>query len=222
MDDLQERKKIVFLSSSFVSLAHLFAQNNSDCDIFLMLDRKFPVDFDEDMDNFYTYVFDKNKVFERDKEKYFDMLGVFIDEFEPDFIITNNFTKLLPQSFLDFMKFRNTKIKILNIHHGDLRIMENSEMKYKGLDQDVRQFLDMEEFSSTIHIIENAKMDEGEQLFQSHHTTLKELKQKGFLNKKEEIINYRLRNVVLSYHARTKVLKHLRKVLDDFEDLDNS
>ncbi|MDA3856101.1 MAG: hypothetical protein PF569_07630 [Candidatus Woesearchaeota archaeon] len=218
MDEMQERKKIVFLSSSFVNLAHLFAQNNPDFDIFLILDRKFPVDFDEEMDNFYTYTFDKNKTFEKDKEKYFDMLGVFIDGFEPDFIITNNFTKILPQSFLDFMKFRNAQINILNIHHGDLRIIENSEMKYKGLDQDVKQFLDMEEFSSTIHIIENSRPDEGKQLFQSHPTTLKELKQKGFLHKKEEIINYRLRNVVLSYHARTKVLKHLRKIFDDLEE----
>ena len=206
---MEKRKNIIFLSSSFVNIAKNFAENNKDYDVFLILDRKFPIEF-EDMDNFYTYTFAQEKLFEKDKESYFDNLAVFIEEFKPDFIITNNFTKLLPKSFIEFMKFRNSKITIINIHHADLRENEN----YKGLSADIKQFLQDSEIITTIHKIEDEKMDEGEVLAISFPTTLKELKQKGLINKKEDILNLRLRNVIISYHERTKVLKLLKKTIE--------
>lgn len=212
--EIQERKKILFLSSSFVNLAKLFAENNTDFDVFLILDRRFPFEIQEH-DNFYVYFYDKNKIFEKNKEKYFDELGVYVDEFEPNFVVCNNYKKLLPQSFIDFMKFRDKNRQILNVHHGDLRIEdENKDMRFKGLNSDVKQFLDEAMIISTIHKIEDDGMDTGKQLAYSHETTLKELKRKGFVNKKEEILNFRIRNVILSYHERTKVLGLLRRELD--------
>ncbi len=212
-----ERKKIVFLSSSYVNLAKLFAQNNSEYDVFLVLDRKFPFDIeDEELDNFYSYIFDKKKIFERDKEAYFDNLGIYINEFEPDLIVCSNFSKLLPKSFLEFIRFTCPKIKIINIHHGDLRIKdEKGDMKFAGLNSDIREFIDEAMIISTIHLIEDENMDTGKPLAYSYETTLKELKQKGYINNKDDILNYRLRNVVLSYHERTKVLKLLKKVVSD-------
>ncbi|MCA9497439.1 MAG: hypothetical protein KC589_10950, partial [Nanoarchaeota archaeon] len=140
----------------------------------------------------------------------------FINEFNPDIIISNNFSKLFPQSFIDFQKFRNSNIKIINIHHADLRILnEKKEMIYKGLNADIKEFLDEAMIITTIHKIENEKMDEGEKIAFSHETTLKELKQKSILHKTEDIINLRIRNVVLSYHERTKVLRLLKKVIDN-------
>lgn len=206
---MKERKSIVFLSSSFVNLAKMFAENSQEYDIFLINDRKVPHEF-EDMDNFYAYTFDKNKIFDKNQNKYFDTLAVYIQEFEPDVIVTNNFTKLLPTSFIEFVKFRNKNIQIINLHHADLREGD----KYKGLNADVKQFLEEGEIITTIHKIEDGKMDEGEHLDYSYHTDLKELKQKGFVHKKEDIINLRIRNVILSYHERTKVLSHLKKVID--------
>lgn len=212
-----ERRKIVFLSSSFVNLAKLFAASNSDFDVFLVLDRKFPFDIeDSELDNFYSFVFDKSKLFERDCNAYFDNLGVFLEEFKPDFVVCSNYTKLLSRSFVEFMKFRNSKCEILNVHHGDLRVIENGEMKYAGLSCDVKEFIEDGKIVSTIHKIENEGMDSGEQLAYSYETSLKELKQRGFLNKREDIVSLRVRNVVISYHERTKVLKLLRKVLDGF------
>ena len=210
-----QRKSIVFLSSSYVNLAKLFAMNNNDYDVFLILDRKFPQDFeDEEFDNFYVFTFDNNKQFEKDKEKYFDNLSVFLEQFKADFIICSNYSKLLPKSFIEFQKFRNSKIKIINIHHGDLRILdEKNDLKFKGLNADVKQFLDEEMIITTIHLIEDEKMDEGKHLTYSHETSLKELKQKHLIHKKEDIINLRLRNVILSYHERTKVLNLLSKIL---------
>jgi len=205
---IKERKKIVFLSSSFVNLAKTFAEHYSEFDIFLILDRKFPFDF-EDMENFYTLTFNYPKLFDKNKEKYFDNLSVFINEFEPDLIICNNFSKLLPKSFLDFMKFRNSKIEILNIHHGDLRDGEN----YKGLNGFVKEFLTKEEFISTIHLIENEKMDEGKQLAYSKPTDFKELKNKKLTQSTSDIMNLRLKNVILTYHERTKILKLLHNVV---------
>lgn len=217
MDNLIEqkrRKSIVFLSSSFVNLAKLFAEKNPDFDIFLILDRRFPIEF-EDLDNFYTFTFNKSKMYDKFKERYFDNLGVFVNNYEPDVIITNNYTKLLPQSFIDFMKFTNPKIQILNIHHADLRILdEKNQMRFKGLSADIKQMLDEGMLISTIHKIEDKNIDNGEKLAYSYETTLKELKQKGLFQKKEDILNLRLRNVAISYHERTKVLNLLRKVID--------
>lgn len=208
------RKNIIFLSSSFVNIAKMFAENNKDYDVFLIIDRKFPIEF-EDLDNFYTFTFNKSKLFDKDKERYFDNLALYILEYEPDFIITNNYTKLLTKSFIDFMKFQSPKLKIINIHHADLRILdENNDLRFKGMSADIKQMLDEGMLISTIHLIENQEMDTGKQLAYSHETTLKELKQKGLFNKKEDILNLRLRNVAISYHERTKVLKLLRKVLD--------
>lgn len=212
--NMETRKNIVFLSSSFVNLAKLYAEENSKDDVFLVSDRKFPFDYDES-ENFYPFTFNQEKLFDKNKEKYFDSLAVFLTDFNPDVIICNNFTKLLSKSFIEFMKFRNPKIKILNLHHADLRILENGQMKYSGLNADIKQFLDDEEIVTTIHLIENEEMDNGKQLIQSHSTSLKELKQKGFINKKEEIFNFRMRNVVLSYHERTKVLKLLISTLEN-------
>ena len=213
-EELNIKKKIVFLSSSFVNIAKLFADNNNNYDINLILDKKFPFDSDE-VEDFNVYFYDKNKIFEKNRKKYFDELAVFIDELEPDYIICDNYKKLLPQEFIDFMLFRNSKIKILNIHHGDLRILsDDNDMRFKGLNADVKQFLDEAMIISTIHLIEDDGMDTGERLGFSHETTIKELKRKGYINKKEEILNYRLRNVVLFYHERTKVLGFLRRVLE--------
>ena len=212
------RKNIVFLSSSFVNLARLFAENNSNYDVFLIFDRKIPFEFEEDLDNFYTFTFDKNKIFEKTREKYFDNLALMINDFNPEYIITSNFTKLIPKSFIDFMKFRNSNLKIINIHNADLRILdENGDMKYKGLNADIKQFLEEQQLITTIHLIENEEIDTGRQLSFSHQTTLKELKIKGFVHKKEDILNLRLRNVILSYHERTKVLNLLKKIIDELK-----
>ena len=203
-----ERKNIVFLSSSYVNLAHLFADKYKEYDIFLIADRKFPHE-EMEMDNYYTYSFGNEKQFEKNKVKYFDSLAVYVEQFEPDFIITNNYTKLLPKSFIEFVKFRNKKTKIINLHHADLR----KGNEFKGLNADIKEFLKTEEITTTLHLIEDEKMDEGKILDYTYPTTLKELKTKTLIHKKEDIINLRLRNVILSYHERTKVLKHLYNVL---------
>ncbi len=215
-----KRKVIVFLSSSLVNIAKLFAMNNREYDVVLILDRKFPFDIeDEELDNFTSLIFDKKKLFEKNKEQFFDTLGAYCDEFEPDFIITSNFTKLLPKSFLDFMKFRNKNIKFINIHHGDLdQKNEKNEMKYSGLKGFIKEFLEKEQLTTTLHLIENEKMDEGEILAKSFPTTLKDLKQKHFFHHKEDILSLRLKNVALSYHERTKVLKPLAKILETFQE----
>lgn len=219
-EDNKKRKNVVFLSSSFVNIARMFAENNPDKDIFLILDRKFPFEYDEGLDNFYVFIFHKSKIFEKNKDRYFDNLLVFVQDFEPDVIITNNYTKLLTKNFIDFIKFRNSNIKLLNIHHADLRILDNSgDMMFKGLKADMRQMLDEAMIISTIHLIEDEKMDTGKKLGFSYETTLKELKQKGIFRKKEDILNYRLRNVTLSYHERTKVLGLLTKIVNNLDKL---
>lgn len=215
--DFLRRKKVVFLSSSFVNLAKLFAENNLNYDVFLILDRKFPFDIEDDnLDNFYSYCFDKNKIFEKDRNTYFDNLGVFVESFSPDYIICNNFNKLLSKSFIDFMKFRNSKVIIINLHHGDLREINDGKMKYEGLNADVKELFDDGKIITTIHYIEDEGMDDGQQIAFSYETTIKELKQKGLINKKEEVLNLRVRNVILSYHERTKVLNLLPKILEKF------
>ena len=52
------KSSVVFLSSSFVNLGKLFAEISPEYDVFLIFDRKFPHEY-EDLDNFYTYTFDK-------------------------------------------------------------------------------------------------------------------------------------------------------------------
>ncbi|NQZ85460.1 MAG: hypothetical protein HRU03_07110 [Nanoarchaeales archaeon] len=202
------RKKVIFLSSSFVNLAKSFAEYHFEFDVFLILDRKFPFEY-EDMENFYPFTFNYQKLFDKDKNKYFDNLSVFIDEFRPDLIVTNNFSKLLPTSFVEFLKFRNKNIEIMNIHHGDLRQGD----KYKGLNPDVKEFIEEHEILSTLHRIEDGKMDEGEVLRYTEATGFKELKQKNIISKVSDIMNYRLRNNVLTFHEKTKVLAPLYDVV---------
>lgn len=208
---LLNRKKIVFVSSSFVNLARDFAEHFVEFDVFLILDRKFPFEF-EDLDNFYPFSFDYQKLFNKDKVKYFDNLSVFIDEFRPDVVVFNNFTKLVPKSFVEFLKFRNSKIEILNVHHGDLRKGED----FVGLNADMKQFLTEEEIVTTIHKVEDERMDAGEQLAFTEPTNFKELKQKGLFNNKSDIMNLRLRNVALTFHERTKVMRVLYETVCKF------
>ncbi len=213
---MNKKVNIVFISSSFINLAFLFAQKNPNFDVFLILDKKFPSSFEEEsLENFYSFTFDKNKIFEKNKEKYFDSLSIFIEQFEPDIIVSSNFHKLIPNSFINFLKFRNSKIKIINIHHADLRVIEDKEIKFKGLNGMEKQFLSDLQFLSTLHFIEDEKMDEGEQISYSHETNLKELKQKNLLNKKEDILNLRLKNMVIAYHERNKVLNLLSKEIEN-------
>ena len=210
MDKTLNRKKVVFVSSSFVNMAKEFAEAHFEFDVFLVNDRKFPFEYD-DMENFYPFVFDEQKLFDRDKNKYFDSLSVFVNQFDPDVVVLNNFTKLLPKSFIDFLKFRNSKVEVVNIHHGDLRCGE----EYIGLNADKKEFLQDSEIISTIHKVEDEKMDAGEVLGYSNPTTLKELKQKHLLTKTSDIMNFRLRNVALLYHERTKVMSLLHSILSD-------
>ena len=191
----------------------MFAKEYPNYDIFLILDRKFPFEI-EDLDNFYTYTFDKSKIYDNDREKYFDNLGIYINEFDPDLIIANNYTKLILQSFLDFFTFTRPKLKVLNIHHADLRIEEGGIMKFQGLNADIKELLDEAMIISTIHKITDHTMDTGERLAFSHETTLKELKTKHLLHKPEDMLNFRTRNLVRSYHERTKVLHLLHKVVE--------
>lgn len=213
---LPKRKHVVFLSSSVVNLAKLLALNTKEYDVFLILDRRIPFDIeDEELDNFYLFTFNKNKVFENNREKYFDNLGIYLTQFEPDIIVTNNFTKIIPQSFIDFVKFKFSNAHIINIHHGDLSIFENNEMKYSGMQGGLRELVDLQTLTTTIHEIEDEGVDTGKQHLVSYPTSIKELRQKHLLNKNEDLINYRIRNVVKSYHERTKVLNNLLKVLKE-------
>jgi len=202
-ENMLNRKKVVFVSSSFVNLAKEFAEHYFEFDVFLIFDRKFPFEF-EDMENFYPFTFNYQKLYDRDKEKYFDNLSVFINEFDPDVIVTNNFNKVLPKSFIDFMKFRNSKIEIINVHHGDLRCGD----EFKGLDADMKEFIQNQEIISTILKVEDEKMN-GEMLAFSEPTEFKELKLKKLVSKTSDIMNLRIRNVILTYHEKTKVLRTL-------------
>ena len=159
---------------------------------------------------FYTYTFANQKLFERNPQQYFDNLSVFIEKFEPDFIITNNFTKLLPKSFIEFGKFRNPSLKIINIHNAHLKKGED----VRGMNPDIKEFLKYREITSALHLVEDERMDEGKILATSHPTTLKELKRKKFIHNTEEILTPRIRNVILNYHERTKVLNLLHKTIE--------
>jgi methionyl-tRNA formyltransferase len=141
---------------------------------------------------------------------------MYLNEFEPDIVICNNFTKLLPQTFIDFLKFTNPKIKIINIHHADLRIKTDAgALAYQGLTGEVKEILEEQQVITTIHYIEDDRMDEGKQLHHSKPTTITEMKQKGFLHDKEEVINFRVKNVITQYHERTKVLTPLSKIVNE-------
>ena len=56
-------------------------------------------------------------------------------------------------------------------------------------------------------------MDEGEVLRYTEATGFKELKQKNIISKVSDIMNYRLRNNVLTFHEKTKVLAPLYDVV---------
>ena len=47
VEKMEKRKKIVFVSSSFVNLAKSFAEHYLEFDVFLVMDRKFPFDFED-------------------------------------------------------------------------------------------------------------------------------------------------------------------------------
>ncbi|MCH8520226.1 MAG: hypothetical protein LAT82_05735, partial [Nanoarchaeota archaeon] len=105
----------------------------------------------------------------------------------------------------------NSLTKIINIHHADLRIIdENSnEMKYTGLHAWKREFSDTQKFSSTIHYIENEEIDTGEQIAYSNSTTLQELQDLELISSITEIESLRVCNVILHYHEQSKVLEVL-------------
>ncbi|MFW5705278.1 MAG: hypothetical protein ACOCXG_05570 [Nanoarchaeota archaeon] len=194
-----QRKSIVFLSSSYVNLAHLCAISNLDVDVHLVIDKKIPFDFDQELENFYIYTFEKRKIYENSPEKYFDTLAVFINEFEPDLIIVDNFDKQLPESFFDFFKFTHSKISFL--------LLEHSEGKTQI---DVRKIIDEGEFFSNLKLVGKNTI-----YHKTKATSLKELKSKGLIKSPEELINYRARNVVLLYHEKSKVLGPLNHILRD-------
>jgi folate-dependent phosphoribosylglycinamide formyltransferase PurN len=213
---MEQKGNVVFLSSSFINLAYLFAEKNPQIDVFLILDRKLPTNReDENLENFYSFTYDKNKIFEKDKEKYFDGLSIFIQNFDPNIIISSNYSKLIPNSFIEFLKFRNNKIKLINIHHADLSIRKNNQILYSGLKGMEKQFLLENKIVSSIHFIENEKMDEGKIIKKSHPSDLKEFKKKGFITSKEDILNYRIKNVIIAYHERNKILNMLSKIINE-------
>jgi hypothetical protein len=214
MNEEQNRKKIVFISSSYVNLAHIFALNNDEMDIFLIIDRKVPFDFDQDCDNFYIHTFDKRKIYEKSPNSYFDTLAVYINSFEPDVVISDNFDKRFAENFVEFFNFTSPRTHLINIHHGDLRIL-NKEGKqiYNQENSFEKQFFNEELIVSTVHKVTKEDFF-GEILYHTKETSLKELKQKGFLKKKEEIINFRIKNVILLYHERSKLLTPLVKIVE--------
>ena len=179
------------------------------------MDRKIPIDQEQEyLGNFYTHVFDKEKIFQKNKEKYFDLLAMYLLDFEPDLIVCSNYSKLLSQSFIDFVNFRNSQTQIINIHHGDLRIIdEHKNMKFKGLKGWVNEFNETNQFSTTIHHIENDQMDNGKQIEHSLPTYIEELQEIGLLKTKKELENLRVCNVVLHYHEQSKVLELLVKII---------
>ena len=219
MEDEKKRKHIIFLSSSYVNLAKLFATINRDYDIFLILDRKFPQEIENsDLDNFYIFNFDKNKLYEKNKNSYFQTLGIFLLEYEPDIIITSNFNKILPESFIEFIKFTNNKTKIVNIQNSDLRILdENNNSRFMEMNGHIKQFIDEGMIISTIFLIENEQDNKylGKILGYSYETTFKELKKKQLIKDKIEILNLRICNSILNYHFRTKILKLLNKIIKE-------
>jgi len=199
-----ERKKILFLSSDYVNCARFFAQIFKKGDIFLILDRKLPFEI-FDLDNFYVYNFDKGKYFDTDKTKFFDLLSVYIDEFCPDIIILDNFYKFLPDNFIEFLNFRNSNIKILTLYHSN-------DLTNLNVNSFVNDFLKQDSFLTNICSI--LKDNSLQILEKSYSTTIKELKQKKILLKREDILNLKTRKIVMSYHERTKVVKLLVRICE--------
>lgn len=217
MSDYEEnliKPVVVFLSSSATNIAYDFAKNSPELEVFLIVDRKIPLDVEEEMlGNFYIHYFDKDRVYEKNKDQYFDMLAMQLLDFEPDLIICSNYYKLLPQSFIEFVNFRNSLTKILNIHHADLRVINtiSSNMEYRGLQAWKKQFRNELQFLTTLHLIENEEMDTGRQLRFSEHTTFEELKELELIQSINEIESLRVCNVILHYHEQSKVLELLVK-----------
>jgi hypothetical protein len=210
-----EPKRIIFLSSSLVNLAQIFAKEHPEYLVFLIHDRAFPFTYDE-LENFHSFAFSKQRLYERNPQQYFDELGIYVTDFSPSLVITNNYTKLLPMSFIEFLHFRLPEVTLINIHHGDLSVTDkNGKMAFSGMYGSIRQLLDEARLVSTIHKIEDQGMDTGTHLKLSHPTTLKELKQKQFIHQREDLINLRTKNQVISFHERTKVLRPLQQVVKE-------
>ena len=221
--NLKEFQKpvIVFLSSSATNVAFEVARSCPEFEVFLILDRKIPLDVEEEMlGNFYIQYFDKDKIYDKNKAQYFDILAMQLLDYEPDLIVCSNYYKLLPQSFIEFVNFRNSLTKIVNIHHADLRIIDEQtqKMKYTGLHAWKREFRDSQEFSSTIHYIENEEMDTGEQINYSSKTTFKELQELELLTSLSELESLRVCNVIIHYHEQSKVLhiivEEIKKIIN--------
>ncbi|MCH8520266.1 MAG: hypothetical protein LAT82_05945, partial [Nanoarchaeota archaeon] len=109
--NLKELQKpvIVFLSSSATNVAFEVAQRCPEFEVFLILDRKIPLDVEEEMlGNFYIMYFDKDKIYDKNKNQYFDILAMQLLDYEPDLIVCSNYYKLLPQGFIEFVNFRNS------------------------------------------------------------------------------------------------------------------
>ncbi|MFT4244509.1 MAG: formyltransferase family protein [Candidatus Woesearchaeota archaeon] len=221
--NLKEFQKpvIVFLSSSATNIAFEVARSCPEFEVFLILDRKIPLDVEEEMlGNFYVHYFDKDKIYDKNKTQYFDILAMQLLDYEPDLIVCSNYYKLLPQTFIEFVNFRNSLTKIVNIHHADLRIIDDQtqEMKYTGLHAWKREFKDTQEFLSTIHYVENEEMDTGEHITYSSKTTFKELEELKLLTSLDELENLRVCNVIIHYHEQSKVLhiivEEIKKIIN--------
>lgn len=213
-----DKPVIVFLSSSATNIAYEFARKSPELEVFLVLDRKIPLDVEEEMlGNYYVHFFDKDKIYSKNKDQYFDILAMQLLEYEPDLIICSNYYKLLPQSFIDFVNFRNSLTKIINIHHADLREVDEKtqEMLYTGLNAWKKEFKDTNSFLSTIHYIEDYKMDEGEHIAYSQPTTFEEVQEIGLIQSFEELESLRVSNVLLHYHEQSKVVEILVDVVKE-------
>ncbi len=211
MSNLLYKKTIVFLSSKASNLAYDTAKQCPEYEVFLIMDKKIPLDVEEEnLGNFYIHFFDKEKIFFKNKEKYFDLLAMYLLDFEPDLIVCSNYLKLLSQEFIDFVNFRNSQTQIINIHHGDLRVLdENDEMKFVGMYGWRKQFEEVQHFCSTIHLIEDKRMDTGKQLTYSQNTSFDEVKNLELIKNIEELKSFRISNVILHYHEQSKVLEIL-------------
>lgn len=217
-----QKPVIVFLSSTATNMAFEVAKQCPKYEIFLILDRKIPLDIEEEMlGNFYVQYFDKDKIYDKNKDQYFDILAMQLLDYEPDLIVCSNYYKLLPQSFIEFVNFRNSLTKIINIHHGDLRILdENNTMKYSGLHAWKRQFNDEHTFLTTIHYIESEEMDMGEHIAYSDTTTFEELHDLELISSLNELKSLRVCNVILHYHEQSKVLEVLITKLQGIVNVD--